>query len=196
RQADPGRHRSGALPRHPGRADAGGEGRRVLDGGLRHLRLRLRVGVGCRGAAGGVRPRRLPLTQVPRPEPRSSAWRTGAPSFPPVPSAPDPFDRARTIGRWLGTYGRVAGVRRGQGGAMPTSTSCPPGPGTTATTGTSTTRTASAPGRLPYGALVTMMAMSFLLVSAEFLPNGVLTEMAVGLRVTPGQAGQTVTVTA
>lgn len=79
---------------------------------------------------------------------------------------------------------------------MTTSTSCPPGPGTTATTGTSTTRTASAPGRLPYGALVTMMAMSFLLVSAEFLPNGVLTEMAVGLRVTPGQAGQTVTVTA
>ncbi|MFD5214297.1 MFS transporter [Microbacterium sp. NPDC058345] len=50
--------------------------------------------------------------------------------------------------------------------------------------------------RLPYGALLAMMAMSFLLVSAEFLPNGVLTEIAAELRVTPGQAGQLVTVTA
>lgn len=50
--------------------------------------------------------------------------------------------------------------------------------------------------RLPYGALLTMMAMSFLLVSAEFLPNGVLTEIAAELNVTPGQAGQLVTVTA
>ncbi|WP_309127007.1 MFS transporter [Microbacterium sp.] len=50
--------------------------------------------------------------------------------------------------------------------------------------------------RLPYGALLTMMAMSFLLVSAEFLPNGVLTEIAAELSVTPGQAGQLVTVTA
>ncbi|UNK71036.1 MFS transporter [Microbacterium sp. H1-D42] len=50
--------------------------------------------------------------------------------------------------------------------------------------------------RMPYAALLTMMAMSFLLVSAEFLPNGVLTEIAAELSVTPGQAGQLVTVTA
>ena len=50
--------------------------------------------------------------------------------------------------------------------------------------------------RMPYAALLTMMAMSFLLVSAEFLPNGVLTEIAAELDVTPGQAGQLVTVTA
>jgi len=50
--------------------------------------------------------------------------------------------------------------------------------------------------RMPYGALIALMLMSFLLVTAEFLPNGVLTEMAAGLGVTPGQAGQTVTVTA
>jgi len=50
--------------------------------------------------------------------------------------------------------------------------------------------------RMPYPALLTMMAMSFLLVSAEFLPNGVLTEIAAELGVTPGQAGQLVTVTA
>jgi predicted MFS family arabinose efflux permease len=49
---------------------------------------------------------------------------------------------------------------------------------------------------MPYGALIALMLMSFLLVTAEFLPNGVLTEMAAGLGVTPGQAGQTVTVTA
>ncbi len=50
--------------------------------------------------------------------------------------------------------------------------------------------------RIRYGGLIVMMLMSFLLVTAEFLPNGVLTEMAAGLGVTPGQAGQTVTVTA
>lgn len=50
--------------------------------------------------------------------------------------------------------------------------------------------------RMPYGALLAMMAMSFLLVSAEFLPNGVLTEISAELGVTPGQAGQLVTVTA
>ena len=50
--------------------------------------------------------------------------------------------------------------------------------------------------RLRYGGLVVVMLMSFLLVTAEFLPNGVLTEMAASLGVTPGQAGQTVTVTA
>ncbi|MFB4351234.1 MFS transporter [Microbacterium sp. CR_7] len=47
-----------------------------------------------------------------------------------------------------------------------------------------------------YGGLVVLMLMGFLLVTAEFLPNGVLTEMADALGVTPGQAGQTVTVTA
>ncbi|PSL39110.1 putative MFS family arabinose efflux permease [Labedella gwakjiensis] len=56
--------------------------------------------------------------------------------------------------------------------------------------------TAERPPRLPYGALVTMMLMSFLLVTAEFLPNGMLIEMAADLGITPGQAGQTVTVTA
>lgn len=50
--------------------------------------------------------------------------------------------------------------------------------------------------RIRYGALVVMMLLSFLLVTAEFLPNGMLTEMADALGVTPGQAGQTVTVTA
>ncbi|PWJ53719.1 Predicted arabinose efflux permease, MFS family [Quadrisphaera granulorum] len=45
-------------------------------------------------------------------------------------------------------------------------------------------------------ALVAMMLTSFLLVTAEFVPNGMLTEMAAGLGVTPGQAGQTVTATA
>ncbi|WP_314457234.1 MFS transporter [uncultured Microbacterium sp.] len=47
-----------------------------------------------------------------------------------------------------------------------------------------------------YGGHVVVMLLSFLLVTAEFLPNGVLTEMAASLGVTPGQAGQTVTVTA
>ncbi|MBO1900944.1 MFS transporter [Leucobacter weissii] len=50
--------------------------------------------------------------------------------------------------------------------------------------------------RMRYGALIAMMSMSFLLVTAEFLPNGVLLEIADELRVTPGQAGQLVTVTA
>ncbi|SKA79580.1 Predicted arabinose efflux permease, MFS family [Agreia bicolorata] len=50
--------------------------------------------------------------------------------------------------------------------------------------------------RVHYGALIALMMMGFLLVTAEFLPNGLLTEMAASLGVTPGQAGQTVTVTA
>lgn len=50
--------------------------------------------------------------------------------------------------------------------------------------------------KMPYGALITLMMMSFLLVTSEFLPNGVLTEMAKGLGITPGQAGQTVSMTA
>ena len=55
---------------------------------------------------------------------------------------------------------------------------------------------APAAPRLRYGALLAMMAMSFLLVTAEFLPNGVLVKIADSVRVTPGQAGQMVTVTA
>ncbi|HCS60854.1 MAG TPA: MFS transporter [Microbacterium sp.] len=55
---------------------------------------------------------------------------------------------------------------------------------------------ASAAQRIKYGALIVMMLLSFLLVTAEFLPNGMLTEMADGLGITAGQAGQTVTVTA
>lgn len=52
------------------------------------------------------------------------------------------------------------------------------------------------PSRMRYGGLVILMLLSFLLVTAEFLPNGVLTEMAASLGISPGQAGQTVTVTA
>ncbi|MCE0510793.1 MFS transporter [Microbacterium sp. KKR3/1] len=58
------------------------------------------------------------------------------------------------------------------------------------------TVSSSAATRIRYGGLIVLMLMGFLLVTAEFLPNGVLTEMADGLGVTPGQAGQTVTVTA
>ncbi|OZD43765.1 MFS transporter [Rhodococcus sp. 06-1477-1B] len=54
----------------------------------------------------------------------------------------------------------------------------------------------SAPPSMRYGGLIVVMLLSFLLVTAEFLPNGVLTEMAASLGITPGQAGQTVTVTA
>ena len=54
----------------------------------------------------------------------------------------------------------------------------------------------TAPSRMRYGGLVVLMFLSFLLVTAEFLPNGVLTEMAASLGISPGQAGQTVTVTA
>ena len=66
---------------------------------------------------------------------------------------------------------------------MPTTASIPVAP-------------ASSVEKLRYGGLIAMMLMSFLLVTAEFLPTGVLTEMAAGLGVSPGQAGQTVTVTA
>lgn len=54
----------------------------------------------------------------------------------------------------------------------------------------------SAKASMRYGGLIVVMLLSFLLVTAEFLPNGVLTEMAASLGITPGQAGQTVTVTA
>ena len=47
-----------------------------------------------------------------------------------------------------------------------------------------------------YGALITMMLMSFFLVTAEFLPSGMLTGIAEGLGVSTGQAGQMVTATA
>lgn len=50
--------------------------------------------------------------------------------------------------------------------------------------------------RLRYGALIAMTTMSFLLVTAEFLPGGVLTEIAADVGITAGQAGQLVTVTA
>jgi predicted MFS family arabinose efflux permease len=50
--------------------------------------------------------------------------------------------------------------------------------------------------RMRYGGLIAMMLMSFLLITAEFLPNGVLTELAASLGVSPGQAGQAVTATA
>ncbi|QAY59421.1 MFS transporter [Microbacterium protaetiae] len=66
----------------------------------------------------------------------------------------------------------------------------------TTTAPISTTASATTAERMRYGGLVALMLMSFLLVTAEFLPNGVLTQMATELGVTPGQAGQTVTVTA
>lgn len=67
----------------------------------------------------------------------------------------------------------------------------------TNTASLSTTEEGSAPAhRIRYAALVAMMVTSFVLVTAEFLPNGVLVELADGLGVTPGQAGQAVTVTA
>lgn len=52
------------------------------------------------------------------------------------------------------------------------------------------------PQPMRYGALLVMMATSFLLVTAEFLPGGLLTDIAAEIGVTPGQAGQMVTVTA
>lgn len=54
----------------------------------------------------------------------------------------------------------------------------------------------SRPPRMRYGALITMMLMSFFLVTAEFLPSGMLTRIADGLGVTTGQAGQMVSITA
>src|SRR5690606_34712902 len=85
------------------------------------------------------------------------------------------------------TYGRVRHPPAGQAGLM---TATAPVPTDAVPTATASLR------RMPYAALLTMMAMSFLLVSAEFLPNGVLTEIAAQLGVTAGQAGQLVTVTA
>lgn len=45
-------------------------------------------------------------------------------------------------------------------------------------------------------ALLVMMSTSFVLVTAEFLPSGLLTPMAADLGITTGQAAQTVTITA
>ena len=59
RQADPGRHRPGALPQHPGGADRGGPRRGVLRHRLRLLRLRVRQRQPARG------PGRLRLRSVP-----------------------------------------------------------------------------------------------------------------------------------
>lgn len=61
---------------------------------------------------------------------------------------------------------------------------------------TSPAPTAAAHTRTHWLALIVMLLTSFVLVTAEFLPSGVLTAMAAELGVTPGQAGQTVTVTA
>lgn len=52
------------------------------------------------------------------------------------------------------------------------------------------------PQRMPYGAMIAMMLMSFTLVTAEFLPSGILTQIAAGLEITTGKAGQMVAVTA
>ncbi|MFT4234158.1 MAG: MFS transporter [Microbacterium sp.] len=58
-----------------------------------------------------------------------------------------------------------------------------------------TTLTAT-PTRLRHSALITMALTSFTLVTAEFLPNGMLTDIAFDLGVSVGQAGQMTTVTA
>lgn len=47
-----------------------------------------------------------------------------------------------------------------------------------------------------HAGLAVMMLTSFVLIVAEFIPSGILPAMANSLGVTPGQAGQTVTVTA
>jgi predicted MFS family arabinose efflux permease len=47
-----------------------------------------------------------------------------------------------------------------------------------------------------WGALTVMMATAFVLVTAEFLPGGLLTPIAQELGITTGQAAQTITVTA
>src|SRR5690554_1252062 len=90
-------------------------------------------------------------------------------------------------GRTLRTIGRMPRTRR----RMPHPQHCQRGGMTT----TAPSPVAAAT-RIRYGALIVVMLLSFVLVTAEFLPNGVLTEMAASLGVTPGQAGQTVTVTA
>ena len=74
RQADPGRHRPGALPQHPGGADRGGARRGVRRHRLRLLRLRVR---GRRPRA-GRRSRRLRLSAPTRTERRSGLMRAGA----------------------------------------------------------------------------------------------------------------------
>lgn len=51
-------------------------------------------------------------------------------------------------------------------------------------------------GRLQLLPLLVMMSTSFVLVTAEFLPSGVLSPMAADLQVSPGTAAQTITVTA
>ena len=55
---------------------------------------------------------------------------------------------------------------------------------------------AAAPGDTAWWAVSAMMATSFVLVTAEFLPPSLLPAMAASLGVTEGQAGQAVTVTA
>lgn len=55
---------------------------------------------------------------------------------------------------------------------------------------------APTPSARTWLALLAMTSMSFVLVSAEFLPGGLLTSMASDLGVSPGAAGQAVTVTA
>src|SRR6218665_2516624 len=81
------------------------------------------------------------------------------------------------------TAGRVTASACWKAGSMTITASVP------------TSQAAPVP-RMRYGGLIVLMLMGFLLVTAEFLPNGVLTEMADSLGVTPGQAGQTVTITA
>ncbi|WP_300683088.1 MFS transporter [Nocardioides sp.] len=70
-------------------------------------------------------------------------------------------------------------------------------PGTPATaTPTTPTSQGTATALRTWIALLSMTTTSFVLVSAEFLPGGLLTSMAADLGVSPGLAGQAVTATA
>lgn len=75
------------------------------------------------------------------------------------------------------------------------SVNCEPGAPEAPTASTSITTRPPLPAAAWFGVLV-LAATSFSLVVAEFLPPWLLTEMSASLGVSPGQAGQTVTVTA
>ena len=92
RQADPGRHRPGALPQHPGGADRGGARQRVLRHRLRRLRLRLRHSRRPGRGARRLRLRFLPELSIGR----SAGTRRSA-------AAP----AGRRVGRRLSLFGTV-----------------------------------------------------------------------------------------
>ncbi|MBF4551270.1 MULTISPECIES: MFS transporter [unclassified Pseudoclavibacter] len=68
--------------------------------------------------------------------------------------------------------------------------------GTIPTVAATQTPQTQTPPKTAWAAIAAMMATSFVLVVAEFLPPSLLPSMAASLGITEGQAGQTVTVTA